>query len=152
MNSECTINDLKETITDNINNYMKFLHDETNEFNNINNFHDLKDWYDDLKHFAKILKRLKLLKNKIDRKDSLTNYEINHYDILACKPERIDTDDENDMEYEERSLLKDKKKYFDPITNKFIYSDCKSDSESDSELDSHPESKLKLWNLRHTIP
>ena len=124
MNSKCTIIDLKENITNQIKSYMKFLHDTINEFNNINNFDDLKYWYDDLKHFAKILKRLKLLKNKIDRKDSLTNYEINHYDILACKPERIDTDDENDMEYEERLLIKEKQKYYNPITGKFIESDC----------------------------
>ena len=135
MNSKCKIIDLKENITNQIKSYMKLLHDTTNEFYNINDFYDLKDWHNDIKYCATILKRLKLLKNKIDRNDSLTNKKINYYDILACKPERIDTEDENDMEYEERSLLKDKEKYFDPITNKFIYSDSESDSESDSKCE-----------------
>ena len=123
MNSELTINDLKETITDNINYHIRSLNEEVDEFKNINNPNDLEVWYDNIEFTIKSLKKLKLLKNKIDKKNSLTNDEINHYHTLAFKPERIDTDDENELEYEEIP------KYFNPVTEKFVYSDSESDSE-----------------------
>ena len=90
MNSELTINDLKETIIDKINEYTKLLYDESDEFENINNLNHLKVWYDNIESTIKSLKRLKLLKYKIDSKNPLTNYEIDNYHMLACKPERID--------------------------------------------------------------
>ena len=135
MNSELTINDLKETITDNINNCIRSLNDEVDEFKNINNPNDLEVWYDNIEFTIKSLKKLKLLKNKIDKKNSLTNDEINDYHTLALKPERIDTDDENELEYEERLLIKKRPKYFNPVTEKFVYSDSESDCESDSEYE-----------------
>ena len=83
----------------------------------------MEDWYDNIEFTIKSLKKLKLLKNKIDKKNSLTNYIINHYYTLAFKPERIDTDDENELEYEERLLMKKRPKYFNPVTEKFVYQD-----------------------------
>ena len=123
MNSELTINNLKETITDNINYHIRSLNDGVDEFKNVNNTNDLEDWYDNIEFTIKSLKKLKLLKNKIDKKNSLTNYIINHYYTLAFKPERIDTDDENELEYEERLLMKKRPKYFNPVTEKFVYQD-----------------------------
>ena len=123
MNSELTINNLKETITDNINYHIRSLNDGVDKFKNVNNTNDLEDWYDNIEFTIKSLKKLKLLKNKIDKKNSLTNYIINHYYTLAFKPERIDTDDENELEYEERLLMKKRPKYFNPVTEKFVYQD-----------------------------
>ena len=90
MNSELTINDLNETIINQIEYHIKSLYDEANEFENIMNINDLKDWYREIESTIKLLKRLTLLKYEIDSKDELTNYEIDQYHILACKPERID--------------------------------------------------------------
>ena len=114
MNSELTINDLNETITDSINDYIRSLNDRVDEFKKINNTNDLEVWYDNIEFTIKSLKKLKLLKTKINKKNSLTNDEINDYHTLALKPERIDTDDENELEYEEKI------KYFNPVTNKFV--------------------------------
>ena len=43
MNSELTINDLNETIINQIEYHIKSLYDEANEFENIMNINDLKD-------------------------------------------------------------------------------------------------------------
>ena len=88
--SKLTINDLKETIINQIECYTKSLYDEANEFENIYNINDLRVWYDNMEFVIKSLKRMKLLKYKIDSKNQLTNHEINSYHMLACKPERID--------------------------------------------------------------
>ena len=119
MNSELTINDLKETIIYKINHYTKSLYDEADEFENINNHNDLKVWYENIEFTIKSLKKMKLLKYKIDSKNPLTNYEIDHYHMLACKPERID----------ERWLKENKIKYYNPLTGKLKYSYGKSASE-----------------------
>ena len=79
MNSELTINDLQETIIDQISRYTKSLFDDACEYENIYNINDLKVWYDNIEFTIKSLKKLKLLKYKMDQ-----------YHILACKPERID--------------------------------------------------------------
>ena len=133
MNSETRINHLQETITDNINDYIRSLNNEVDEFKNINNPNDLEVWYDNIEFTIKSLKKLKLLKNKIDKKNSLTNDEIDHYHILALKPERI----------EERPLIEKKKKYYNPLTGKLKYSDGESASESDYELDCESDSELE---------
>ena len=90
MNSELTINDLQETIIDQISHYTESLFDEAREYENIYNIDDLKVWYNNIELTIKSLKKLKLLKYEIDNNDSLTNNEIDQYDILALKPERID--------------------------------------------------------------
>ena len=90
MNSELTINDLQETIIDQISHYTKSSKDEADEYENIYNINDLKVWYDNIEFTIKSLKKLKLLKYKIDSKNQLTNYEIDQYHLFTCKPERID--------------------------------------------------------------
>ena len=90
MNSELTINDLQETIIDQISHYTKSLNDEADEYEHIYNINDLKVWYDNIEFTIKSLKKLKLLKYKIDSKNQLTNYEIDQYHLFTCKPERID--------------------------------------------------------------
>ena len=90
MNSEITINDLQETIIDQISHYTESLFNEAREYEDIYNIDDLKVWYNNIEFTIKTLKKLKLLKSKIDNNNLLTNYEIDQYHILALKPERID--------------------------------------------------------------
>ena len=111
MNSKLTINDLKETITDKINEYIRALFEEVDEFENIINLNDLEVWYDDIECTIKLLKKLKLLENKIDSKNIFTDDEIDHYYMLACKPERI-------------NIKNIRRKYFNPVTEQFVYHNC----------------------------
>ena len=108
MNSEITVYDIKVKINDEIDEHIKDLFDKVYKFDKVINLNDLNDWYDDIEHNIKLLKNLKLLENKIDSKDSFTDDEISWYHILACKPERI-------------NIRNKRIKYFNPITEKFIY-------------------------------
>ena len=89
MNSKLTINDLKETITDNINHYIRSLNYDADELIKINNPNDLEVWYNNITFTIKSLKKLKLLKNKIDKKNLITNYEINDYYNLVNSQLRL---------------------------------------------------------------
>ena len=121
---ELTNNSIKSE-SENIQEYIKEILCYKNiEYENINK---LEDSSDDLNHSLKILKILKLLRNKFKRIKS----EIDELTMYAYKPERIDTDDEEEWEEEENHIIKSK------IISSF---NVESDSElgSDSENDTKP--------------
>ena len=121
---ELTNNSIKSE-SENIQEYIKEISYYKNiEYENINK---LEDSSYDLNHSLKIVKRLKLLRNKFKRIKS----EIDELTMYAYKPERIDTDDEEEWEEEENHIIKSK------IINSF---NVESDSElgSDSENDTKP--------------
>ena len=97
-------------------------------YENINKVENLNDY---LTSALKITRRLKLLRNKFERIKS----EINELTMYAYKPERIDTDDEEEWEEEENQIIKSK--MINSLKNKL-------DSETDSEYDS--ESDIELEN------
>ena len=90
MNSKITINDLKEEINEQIDHYTLSLFNRAHIYENISSVINLKVWYNNTEFTIKLLKKLKLLKFEIDNNDSLTDYQIDQYHILASKPERID--------------------------------------------------------------
>ena len=120
---ELTNNSIKSE-SENIQEYIKEISYYKNiEYENINK---LEDSSDDLNHSLKIVKRLKLLRNKFKRIKS----EIDELTMYAYKPERIDTDDEEEWEEEENHIIKSK------IISSFnVESDCElgSDSENDTK-------------------
>ena len=94
---EVTNNSIKSE-SENIQEYIKEISNHTNiEYENINK---LEDSSDDLNQSLKIIKRLKLLNNKLNRIKS----EIDSLKMFPYKPERIDTDDELEWEEEEQQL------------------------------------------------
>ena len=95
-------------------------------YENINKVENLNDY---LTSALKITRRLKLLRNKFERIKS----EINELTMYAYKPERIDTDDEEEWEEEENQIIKSK--IISSLKHKL---DGESDSESDSESDTKP--------------
>ena len=95
---EVTNNSIKSE-SENIQEYIKKISNHTNiGYENINK---LEDSSDDLNQSLKIIKRLKLLKNKLNRIKS----EIYSLKMFPYKPEIIDTDDESEWEKEEQQLL-----------------------------------------------
>ena len=124
---EVTNNSIKSE-SENIQEYIKEISNYTNiEYEKINK---LEDSSDDLNQSLKIIKRLKLLRNKFNRIKS----EINELTMYAYKPERIDTDDEEEWEEEENQIIKSK--IISSLKHKL---DGESDSESESESDSESE-------------
>ena len=94
---EVTNNSIKSE-SENIQEYIKEISNYTNiEYENINK---LEDSSYDLNQSLKIIKRLKLLNNKLNRIKS----EIDSLKMFPYKPERIDTDDELEWEEEEQQL------------------------------------------------
>ena len=128
---EVTNNSIKSE-SENIQEYIKEISNYTNiEYEKINK---LEDSSDDLNQSLKIIKRLKLLRNKFNRIKS----EINELTMYAYKPERIDTDDEEEWEEEENQIIKSK------IISSFKHKldgnlECESDSEFGSESESESE-------------
>ena len=103
------VESLIEVINDNIKNQSNNLQKEINEILNIqntndkNNFHKIENINDEMFHSIRTIKKLKMLKNKLNRIKS----EIKSLTMYAYKPERIDTDDEEKwMREEKESLIK----------------------------------------------
>ena len=91
------INKSIKSESENIQEYIKEILCYTNiEYENMN---ELEDSSDDLNQSLKIIKRLKLLKNKYKRIQS----EINELSYYVYKPEEMDSDDELQWEREEMS-------------------------------------------------
>ena len=100
-----SIESLIEVINDNIKNNSKYIQEYIEEITNIKNIKNynlnkLEDPSDDLNHSLKINRRLKLLKNKLNRIKS----EIDSLSMFAYKPERMESDDELELEEEERLI------------------------------------------------
>ena len=132
---EVTNNSIKSE-SENIQEYIKEISNYTNiEYENINK---LEDSSDDLTLALKIYRRLKLLRNKFNRIKS----EINELTMYAYKPERIDTDDEEEWEEEENQI--NKLKIISSLKHKLDGNlECESDSESDSESENDKENDTK---------
>ena len=132
-----SIENLIEVTNDNIKSESEHIQKYITEISiiqNTKNHKKLEDLSDSLNHSLKITRRLKLLKNKLikmkSKKDSLI--------MLAYKPERIDTDDEEEWEEEENQIIKSK--IISSLKHKLDgESDSESESESDSESDSESE-------------
>ena len=119
---EVTNNSIKSE-SENIQEYIKEISNYTNiEYENINK---LEDSSDDLNQSLKIIKRLKLLNNKLNRIKS----EIDSLKMFPYKPERIDTDDESEWEEEEQQL---QNILYKKVKHKLY---CKLECESESECD-----------------
>ena len=116
--------------SENIQEYIKEISnvEHLKNYENINKLENLNDY---LTSSLKITRRLKLLRNKFERIKS----EINELTMYAYKPERIQTDDEEEWEEEENQIIKSK--MINSLKNKL-------DSEIDSEYDS--ESDIELEN------
>ena len=133
---ELTNNSIKSE-SENIQEYIKEISNYTNiEYENTNK---LEDSSDDLNQSLKIIKRLKLLRNKFNRIKS----EINELTMYAYKPERIDTDDEEEWEEEENQIIKSKiissfKHKLDGESDSEFGSEYNSESENDKENDTKP--------------
>ena len=133
---EVTNNSIKSE-SENIQEYIKEISNYTNiEYEKINK---LEDSSDDLNQSLKIIKRLKLLRNKFNRIKS----EINELTMYAYKPERIDTDDEEEWEEEENQIIKSKiisslKHKLDGESDSEFGSESNSESENDKENDTKP--------------
>ena len=133
---ELTNNSIKSE-SENIQEYIKEISYYKNiEYENINK---LEDSSDDLNHSLKIVKRLKLLRNKFKRIKS----EIDELTMYAYKPERIDTDDEEEWEEEENQIIKSKiisslKHKLDGESDSEFGSESDSESENDKENDTKP--------------
>ena len=101
-----SVESLIEVINDNLKNNSTYIQKDIKEISNIkniedyNNVNELENLSDDLSHSLKIIKRLKLLKNKLNRIKS----EIDELSMFAYKPERIETDDELEWEEEEQQI------------------------------------------------
>ena len=111
---EVTNNNIKSEL-EKIQEYITKISNDTKiGYENIN---EVEYSIDDLNQPLKIIKRLKLLKNKLNRIKS----EIRSLKMFPYKPEIIDTDDESEWEKEEQQLLN--------------ISYCKLECESESEGD-----------------
>ena len=121
--------------SENIQEYIKEI-SNVKYLENYENINKVENLNDDLTSALKITRRLKLLRNKFERIKS----EINELTMYAYKPERIDTDDEEEWEEEENQIIKSK------IISSFKHKldsklECESDSESESESDSESDIK-----------
>ena len=93
---------LIEVANENIKRHFEYISTEIEEISNIKDLEnsksikDFEDLNNDLTMTLKIIKRLKLLRNKFNRMKS----EIDELTMYAYKPERIDTDDEEKWEKE----------------------------------------------------
>ena len=117
--------------SENIQEYIKEI-SNVKYLENYENINKVENLNDDLTLALKINRRLKLLRNKFERIKS----EINKLTMYAYKPERIDTDDEEEWEEEENQIIKSK-----IISSLKHKSDGESDSESESESDSESDTK-----------
>ena len=114
---------------------------------NYENINKLEDSSDDLNQSLKIIKRLKLLRNKFKRIKS----EINELTMYAYKPERIDTDDEEEWEEEENQIIKSK--IISSLKHKLDGKlECEYESESDSEFGSESDSESENDKENDTKP
>ena len=120
--------------SENIQEYIKEI-SNVKYFENCENIDKVENLNDDLTLALKINRRLKLLRNKFERIKS----EINELTMYAHKPERIDTDDEEEWEEEENQIIKSK--IISSLKHKL---ECESDSESDSESDTKPIIKTPI--------
>ena len=119
--------------SENIQEYIKEI-SNVKYLENCENIDKVENLNDDLTLALKINRRLKLLRNKFERIKS----EINELTMYAYKPERIDTDDEEEWEEEENQIIKSK------IISSFKHElECESDSESDSESENDKENDTK---------
>ena len=114
--------------SENIQEYIKEI-SNVKYLENCENIDKVENLNDDLTLALKINRRLKLLRNKFERIKS----EINELTMYAHKPERIDTDDEEEWEEEENQIIKSK--IISSLKHKL---DGESDSESESESDTKP--------------
>ena len=114
--------------SENIQEYIKEI-SNVKYLENYENINKVENLNDDLTLALKITRRLKLLRNKFKRIKS----EINELTMYAYKPERIDTDDEEEWEEEENKIIKSK--IISSLKHKL---DGESESESDSESDTKP--------------
>ena len=120
--------------SENIQEYIKEI-SNVKYLENCENIDKVENLNDDLTSALKINRRLKLLRNKFERIKS----EINELTMYAYKPERIDTDDEEEWEEEENQIIKSK--IMSSLKHKL---DGESDSESDSEYDTKPIIKTPI--------
>ena len=145
-----SIENLIEVTNDNIKSESKNIQEYITEISiiqNTKNHKKLEDLSDSLNHSFKITRRLKLLKNKLikmkSKKDSLIMY--------AYKPERIDTDDEEEWEEEENQIIKSK--IISSLKHKLDGElECEYESESDSEFRSESDSESENDKENDTKP
>ena len=135
------INKSIKSESENIQEYIKEISYYTNiEYENMNK---LEDSSDDLNQSLKIIKRLKLLKNKYKRIQS----EINELSYYVYKPEEMDSDDELQWEKEEMSG-----KIYTMTSNYTIDSEDETNTEDETDSEDETESeKLKKKLAKTTM-
>ena len=146
-----SLESLIKVINENIKSEFKNISTEIEKISKIKDPEDLKsiddleNLNDDLTLTLKIIRRSKLLRNKLN----IIKSEINELSMFAYKPERIDTDDEEKWEKEEKysklipgrlikfKLTDDGKSEIDSkwLTNVKDLDQYESDSETESEID-----------------
>ena len=135
-----SVESLIKVINDNIKSESSYISTKIEEISNVKylknyeNINKVENLNDDLTLALKINRRLKLLRNKFNRIKS----EINELTMYAYKPERIDTDDEEEWEEEENQIIKSK--IISSLKHKL---DGESESESDSESENDKENNTK---------
>ena len=148
-----SIKHLIEVINDNIKSESSYISTKIEEISNVKylenyeNINKVENLNDDLTLALKINRRLKLLRNKFKRIKS----EINELTMYAYKPERIDTDDEEEWEEEENQIIKSK--IISSLKHKLDGKlECEYESESDSEFGSESDSESENDKENDTKP